>query len=260
VLDVDGTLVDSNDRHTRAWCDALEECGFHAPFRAVRRLIGMGGDKLVPRISGFAEDTPIGKKLSKLRGERFREEHLARVRPFDGARAMVEAFLARGIRIAIASSAEPDERDALLEIAGVADLLEEKKKDTDAENSKPDPDIVSAALAKLSVPARHVLMIGDTPYDVQAGAVAGVRTIAFRCGGEWSDDELAGALAIADGPRAVAQSLAKNPAPIASSRSNGAVRASTVMFAWRVARKSARNDAARSKSISDDAAKSRRSA
>jgi HAD superfamily hydrolase (TIGR01509 family) len=236
VLDVDGTLVDSNDRHTRAWCDALEACGFRAPFRAVRRLIGMGSDKLIPRITGHAHETAIGKKLSKLRGERFREDHLARVRPFDGSRALVERFLERGIRVAIASSAAPKERDALLEIAGVAELLEEKKKNTDAAKSKPDPDIVRAALAKLDLPARRVLMIGDTPYDVQAGAVAGIRTIAFRSGGEWDDDELIGALAIVDGPRALERSMsqdARRRVSIASSRASAANGERGASYTWR---------------------------
>lgn len=210
VLDVDGTLVDSNDHHARAWCDALTAQGFPARFEVVRKLIGMGGDKLVPRMTGLREDSREGKRLGKLRGEVFRERYLPRVRPFRGSRAMVEALLDHGVEVAIATSAEPRERDALLEVAGVADLLARDKKRTDAERSKPDPDAVHAALAKLRVPVRRAVMVGDTPYDVEAAALAGIRTIAFRCGG-WDDADLAGAIAIHDGPWSLAAALRAAP-------------------------------------------------
>jgi HAD superfamily hydrolase (TIGR01509 family) len=207
VLDVDGTLVDSNDQHARAWCRALTAMGFQAPFTVVRRLIGMGGDKLFPRMTGMREDTAIGRRVGKLRARIFREEYLDRIRPFEGSRRLVQQLLDGGTKIAIASSAEERERDALLEIAGVSALLPKKAKRTSAKHSKPDPDIVRSALRTLRLPKEHVLMVGDTPYDIEAAALAGIRTIALRCGGAWRDDDLVGAVAIYDGPSALVSAL-----------------------------------------------------
>lgn len=207
VLDVDGTLVDSNDQHARAWCGALEAHGLRAPYAPVRKLIGMGGDKLFPRLTGLREDTAMGKGVAKLRGEIFRREYLPRIEPFEGSREMVQSLLDHGIKIAIASSAESRERDALLEVAGVAELLARNAKRANAARSKPDPEIVKTALRKLRLPRGRVLMIGDTPYDVQAAALAGIRTIALRCGRGWRDDDLVGAIAIHDDPSALVSVL-----------------------------------------------------
>jgi phosphoglycolate phosphatase-like HAD superfamily hydrolase len=199
VLDVDGTLVDSNHQHACAWCAALEASGFAAPYATVRRLIGMGGDKLFPRMTGFAEDTPIGVETGTRRAEIFRSKYLPHLEPFAGTREMVKQWLDAGIAIAIASSADKRDLMDLLKIANVDDLIEQIASSEDAERSKPDPGIVKAAVDKLKVPRGHVLMVGDTPYDVEAAALAGIRTIAFRSGG-WADEELVGALHIYDGP------------------------------------------------------------
>src|SRR5688572_8363620 len=163
VLDVDGTLVDSNDQQAQAWCAAFEARGFRAPYPVVRKLIGMGGDKLIPRMTGLREDTSMGKQLARLRGQIFRAEYLTGITPFEGSRAMVEHLIDRGIKVAVASSAEKAERDALLEIAGVAGLLSKSAGKASARRSKPDPQIVNAALKNLRLSRGHVLMVGDTP-------------------------------------------------------------------------------------------------
>lgn len=213
VLDVDGTLVDSNQQHARAWCEALEANGFRASYAVVRKLIGMGGDKLFPRMTGFAEDTPIGKKASKLRGDIFRKKYLPKIKALRGSREMVQRMSRSGVEIAIATSADEKDLRALLEIADVADLIEKKASSADAKRSKPDPGIVTAALRKLDVPKKKVLMVGDTPYDIEAAALAGIRTIAFRSGGGWTDDELVGALEICDGPWELAERWSVLSAP-----------------------------------------------
>ena len=207
VLDVDGTLVDSNDHHARAWCEALEANGFRASYATVRKLIGMGGDKLFPRMTGLSVKTRLGKEVSKVRGDIFRSKYLPEIRPLAGSRDLVERFKKAGIAIVIATSASKKDLKALLEIADVADLIKDYVSASDAERSKPDPDIVETALKKLAVPKKKVLMIGDTPYDIEAAALAGIRTIAFRSGGVWTDDELVGALEVYDGPSELAQSL-----------------------------------------------------
>ncbi|PYQ15230.1 MAG: hydrolase [Acidobacteria bacterium] len=197
ILDVGGTLVDSNDAHARAWEEAFREAGLPVPFEGIRPLIGMGGDKLVPRLTGWSADDPRVEDLGRRRGEIFRERHLPRVRAFAGARGLVVALRAAGLKLAVASSADGKELEPLLERAGAAALIEHKTSSDDAPSSKPDPDVVHAALGRLGLPASEVAMIGDTPYDVEAAGRAGIVAIAFRCGG-WDDASLRGAREIYD--------------------------------------------------------------
>jgi len=198
LLDIDGTLVDSNDAHAHAWVAAFSESGVTVDFARVRRCIGMGGDKLMPEVSGIAEDSPQGRRIGKRRGEIFTAEWLPRLRPFRDVERLVTALNDRGFSIVAASSAKKTELRALLEIAGVAAMLEGATSSDDAEESKPDPDIIEAALKQAHAEPGEAVMVGDTPYDVEAATRAGVATIAFRCGG-WRDEDLSGAVAIYDG-------------------------------------------------------------
>jgi phosphoglycolate phosphatase-like HAD superfamily hydrolase len=199
ILDVDGTLVDSNDAHARAWVEALREGGFDVPFARVRPLIGMGGDKLLPEVTGLPEEDPRAEQIGQRRGEIFKARHLPSIRAFPRTRELLVRMREAGLKLAVASSAQPDELQALLRIAGADDLIEGASSAGEAQSSKPDPDVVHAALGRLRLGASRVLMIGDTPYDVEAAARAGVKAVAFRSGG-WDDARLAGAIAIYDGP------------------------------------------------------------
>ena len=199
LLDVDGTLLDSNDAHALSFVETFREAGYDATFEKVRPLIGMGGDKLFPAAIGIEADSEEGERLGKRRWEIFRKEHLPKVRAFPGARALVDALRSRGLRLVVATSAKEDELRELLHAGGLEDLLEKKTSADDAERSKPDPDIVAAALKKGELRPAEAVMLGDTPYDVEAARRAGVATIALRCGG-WGDDELKGADEIWDGP------------------------------------------------------------
>ena len=144
-------------------------------------------------------DSLVGRRISARRGEIFKAEYLPQLGPFRDAGALVSAIQARGFDTVAASSAKRDELEALLNIAGALSLLSDSASGDDAEQSKPDPDIIDAALKKIHVGAAEALMIGDTPYDIEAAARAGVGTVAFRCGG-WNDEALQGAIAICDGP------------------------------------------------------------
>jgi HAD superfamily hydrolase (TIGR01509 family) len=199
ILDMDGTLIDSNDAHARAWQDAFREFGYDISYEDIRRCVGMGGDKLMPEVSGIEEDTDTGKQISKRRGEIFKAKYVATLKPFDCTRELVQRMRDHDLKVVIASSAKADELDTLLKIAQVDDLIEHQTSSDDADNSKPDPDIIAAALEKSGVPAASAIMLGDTPYDVESAKKAGVGTIALRCGG-WFDDGLEGALAIYDDP------------------------------------------------------------
>lgn len=200
IFDVDGTLVDSNDAHAHAWIAACHELGFAVSFPAVRSLIGMGSDKLIPVLLNIDADSPQARRLSTLRRNFFVAQHLSAVRPFAETRALVQALLADGVRVAVASSAESSELDPLLDIAQVRELIQDQTSSSDARASKPDPDIVLAALNRLGCPREDALMVGDTPYDGEAARRAGVAFIAVRCGGWWNDTSLSPAAAIYDNP------------------------------------------------------------
>jgi HAD superfamily hydrolase (TIGR01509 family) len=199
ILDVDGTLVDSNDAHARAWQEALVEHGIERPLPRVRRLIGMGGDNLLPELTGLAHDSPKGKAISERRSTIFQEKYLPGVKPFPKVRTLLLRLREAGLCLSVGSSAKEKELHPLLEIAGVTDLIHALTSGSDVESSKPDPDIVEAAFGELHLRPREVVMVGDTPYDIEAARRAEVDTIAFRCGG-WDDGALAGARAIYDGP------------------------------------------------------------
>ncbi len=195
ILDVDGTLVDSNDAHAKSWVEAMAEHDYIFPFEKVRWLIGEGGDKVLPETISNQEESDEGKQISSRRGEIFKERYLPSVRAFPSAQKLLDHMRARGLKLAVASSAKPDELRALLQIVGAADLIEEKSSSKDAKNSKPDPDIMHVTMEKIGLPADEVVMLGDTPYDIESARKVGVGTIALRCGG-WQDRDLAGALAI----------------------------------------------------------------
>jgi phosphoglycolate phosphatase-like HAD superfamily hydrolase len=200
LLDIDGTLIDSNDAHARAWVDSLREHGYVVPFEQIRPLIGMGGDKVLPELTGLDPESGEAARMSVTRSELFLHRELPKLRPTRGARELLEHMLAVGLELVVATSAKTDEVRALLEQAGVSDLIQLASSADDAERSKPDPDIVQAALRLSGSQAAHSAMIGDTPYDVEAAARARVPAIALRCGGWWDDAALAQATAIYDDP------------------------------------------------------------
>lgn len=189
LLDIDGTLVDSNEAHAHAWLKALAENGFQVPYFKVRPLIGMGSDKLLPRVCGVTLDSPQGKRISDRRAEIFKTEYLPRLKPTPGASELLHHLNDKGVRLAVASSAKKDELKQLLKICEGDSLIQSATSSDDAEHSKPDPDIVHAALEQIELPANQVAFLGDTPYDVEAGHKAGLRVIAVRCGG-WGDEDL----------------------------------------------------------------------
>ena len=199
IFDIDGTLVDSNDAHAQSWVDTFAEAGYEVPFDVVRPLIGMGADKLLAKTIDVRHDSEEGKKLLARRSEIFREKYLPRLKPLPGSRALVLRVRADGLKALVATSAKDAELESLLQAAAVNDLMEEKATASDAKRSKPDPDIVQAAVEESGIGKENLIMIGDTPYDVEAATRAGVKCMAFRSGG-WKDDSLKGAVAIYDGP------------------------------------------------------------
>jgi phosphoglycolate phosphatase-like HAD superfamily hydrolase len=195
VLDVDGTVVDSNDAHAQAWIDAFRESGIPVDDERVRRTIGMGADKLIPHVAGISADSPEGGRISARRAEIFTSRYLPGIRPFPQIRLLVQRFVDDGYTVVVASSAKEEEIRVLLERADVADLIDSQTSADDAERSKPDPDIVQAAIARSGAALEAVVMLGDTPYDVDAAHRAGIPIVALESGG-WRRDDLVGAIEV----------------------------------------------------------------
>lgn len=192
LLDIDGTFLDSNGAHAQAWVDALAQHGHTVTVDQVLPLIGKGGDKLLAELLSIDADSDDGRAISDERKRLFTRDHLPHLKPTRGARALLERLQGAGLRLVVATSATGEELEGLLRQAGIADLIDSAASSSDAAQSKPDPDIVQAALRRADADATEAVLIGDTPHDVQAGAAAGVVTVALRCGGGWSDLQLGG--------------------------------------------------------------------
>jgi HAD superfamily hydrolase (TIGR01509 family) len=185
LFDVDGTLVDSVDLHARAWVDTFHEFGRDVPFDEVRGQIGKGGDELMPVFLSPEDIEAKGEEIERRRSEIFRERYLPQVKAFEGAHELLRHVDARGLRVALASSATAEEVAALKRIIGLeTDDLDAETSGDDAERSKPHPDIFLAALERLpGVGPDEAIVVGDTPYDMEAAAKAGIQAIGMLCGG-----------------------------------------------------------------------------
>jgi HAD superfamily hydrolase (TIGR01509 family) len=210
ILDIDGTLLDSNDAHAQSWVQTFGEFGYTVTFEAVRPLIGMGGDKLLPKLTGVEADSELGEQMSARRRKHFLELYLPKLQPFPAVRELLQTLSGRGLSLVVATSAGGEEVKPLLRQAGIADLIDEKTSSSDAEESKPAPDIVEAAIERSGHEPSELIMLGDTPYDVEAAERAGIDIIALRCGG-WPDSKLTGARAIYDDPADLLAHLAESP-------------------------------------------------
>ena len=183
IFDVDGTLVDRVDLHAQAWADSFHHFGYQVGFEQIRTQIGKGGDQLMPVFVPKADLDRIGEDLDKWRGEHFRAEYLQRIKGFPGVRPLFDALLTRGIRIGLGTSSKPEDLGRLKEVAGIADLDLVEATSKDAERSKPHPDIFQATLAKLGAAPEETVAIGDSPYDAEAAAKAGIAPVGVLCGG-----------------------------------------------------------------------------
>ncbi|MFB2924299.1 HAD family hydrolase [Aerosakkonema funiforme] len=211
ILDVDGTLILSNDAHAQAWVEAFAHYGYEIQFEKVRPLIGMGGDRIIPKmVAELNRDEGVGKQISERRKELMIDKFSSQLVSANGSRDLVQKMRDAGLHLIIASSATSQEMDVLLKIAGVDDLIPEHTTSSDAENSKPAPDIVEVALKKANLEPDKAVMLGDTPYDIESAGKAGVGVIAFRCGG-FSDEQLSDAIAIYDDPADLLQQYDRSP-------------------------------------------------
>ena len=186
IFDVDGTLVDTNYQHALAWYRAFRRYDITRPLWRIHRGIGMGGDLFVPEIAGEDVEREHGDALRDAWVEEF-DQLLGEIQPFDATRALLEEVKGRGFRLVLASSGKTKHVEAFLELFGGRDLADAWTTSDDAEKSKPEPDIVQTALAK--VEGASGVMIGDSVYDCIAAGRIGIPTIAVRTGG-FSTEEL----------------------------------------------------------------------
>jgi HAD superfamily hydrolase (TIGR01549 family) len=194
LLDVDGTLVDSTYHHAIAWTRAFRERDLAVPVWRTHRHIGMGGDQLVAAVCGDDVEREHGDALRELHSQQF-EELMDEVLPFDGARELVEELARRGHDVVLASSAKSEECEHYIDLMQARELLKGWTTSADVEQTKPEPDIVVAALEQAG--GGPAVMVGDATYDCEAARRAGLETIGLLTGG-FSEAELrdAGASAV----------------------------------------------------------------
>lgn len=196
LFDIDGTLVNSNDFHANAWAEAFAKHGHSVDRRAIRDQIGKGGDVLVPSL---LPDLPEKERnqLADAHGEVFKSRYLDLVKPIPASHDLLARVHEAGLKVALASSASTGELNHYLKLLDVKHLVDVSTTIDDVKTSKPAPDIVAVALEKLGLAGDEALFVGDTPYDVEAGAKAGVATVAVLSGG-FSRETLDGARAVYD--------------------------------------------------------------
>ncbi len=209
ILDVDGTLVDTNYHHALAWYRAFRARGLRLPLWRLHRHVGMGGDKYVAALAGEEVEERLGDEL-RADWERIFDELLPETEPLDGARELIVALKEDGHRVVLASSSIQKHLDALLEKLAARELADAWTTKDDVEASKPEPDLVHAALAKAGT--RDAVLVGDTPWDVEAARRAGIDTICVMTGG-FSEAELrdAGAVAVFESMNDLRKSLDETP-------------------------------------------------
>ena len=204
IFDIDGTLVDSNELHVDSWDRAFRRFGKQFPREKLRAQIGKGSDQYIPEFLTADEIKRFGKELDEYRSELFRTEYLPEVRPFPKTRELFERIDADGKGIVLATSGKKTDTEYYVDLLKIDDLIAGYVSGDDADSSKPAPDIFTASLKKLNgVSPRDAVSVGDTKFDIQAAAKAGLKTVAFLCGGT-SEAVLhaAGAVAIYRDPAA----------------------------------------------------------
>ena len=211
ILDVDGTLVDTNYQHAIAWFRAFRHHFLTLQVWRIHRHIGMGGDQLVAAVAGDEVEERLGDSIREAEGELYKEL-IGEVQPMEGSRRLIEDLKEAGNMVVLASSAKEWEVDHYLELLDAKELVDDWTTSSDVERTKPEPDLVHAALDKVGATPGDALLIGDTVWDVEAAHRAGVETLAVLTGG-FSEQELrdAGAREVFTSVEELRQNLVETP-------------------------------------------------
>jgi HAD superfamily hydrolase (TIGR01509 family) len=191
ILDIDGTLVDTNYQHAIAWHRALRAHGHTVQLWRIHRHIGMGGDQIVGALIGERAAERDGDAIREAEAEAY-AELIGEVNAMEGATELLEGLRSRGLAVVLASSAKAEEVDHYLDLLGARDLADAWTTAADVERTKPEPDLIRAALEKAGFRGeamREALMVGDSVWDVKAASAAGIPTLAVLTGG-FSEAEL----------------------------------------------------------------------
>ncbi|HWF51722.1 MAG TPA: HAD family hydrolase [Solirubrobacteraceae bacterium] len=180
VLDIDGTLVDTNYHHTVAWYRAFRRHGIVLPIWRIHRHIGMGGDQMVKALTDERTEREQGDEIRSDEGSEYREL-IDEVEPMEGSRELIEELKGRGHTVVLASSAKEDEVEHYLDLLDARELADGWTTSADVEATKPEPDLVQAALERGG--REGGMMVGDTPWDVKSAHGAGIETLAVLTGG-----------------------------------------------------------------------------
>jgi phosphoglycolate phosphatase-like HAD superfamily hydrolase len=209
ILDVDGTLVDTNYHHTLAWLRAFREHDVSLPAWRIHRHIGMGGDQLIGALAGQEVEDSKGDAIRESE-TRLYGQLISEVEPFEGARELISDLKDRGHDVVLASSAKQDEVDHYLDLLDARQLADAWTTSADVEATKPQPDLVIAAMEKAK--DLSAVMVGDTTWDVEAATRAEVKTVAVLTGG-FSEAELreAGAAVVFDSLVGLRENLDSTP-------------------------------------------------
>jgi HAD superfamily hydrolase (TIGR01549 family) len=209
LLDVDGTLIDSNYQHALAWYRAFRRHDVVLPLWRIHRAVGMGGDQLVPALVGDEVDRELGDDIRDARAELY-GELIGEVASLDGAHDLVADLKQRGLQVVLASSSPRDELDHYLDLLDARELADAWTTKDDVEATKPAPDLVIAALEKAGTSS--AVMVGDTRWDIEAASHTGIETVCVITGG-WSDQELrdAGAAAVFESVQELRERLDETP-------------------------------------------------
>jgi HAD superfamily hydrolase (TIGR01509 family) len=211
ILDIDGTLVDTNYHHAIAWYRAFRQHGIILPLWRIHRHIGMGGDQLVGALTDDRTEAEKGDDIRTAEKALY-FQLLPEVETMAGSRELIRDLKQRGHTVVLASSAKADEVDTYLDLLDARELADAWTSSADVEETKPQPDLVNAALGRAEGPAEEAVMVGDTPWDVHAAKDAGVPTLAVRTGG-FGDDELrdSGAIEVFDSVAELRSRLDETP-------------------------------------------------
>jgi HAD superfamily hydrolase (TIGR01509 family) len=207
LFDVDGTLIDTTYLHTVAWWEALRQHDADVPMAEIHRAIGMGSDKLLDHLLGDDRDRSDDDQMSTAHDILY-GAWWERLRPLPGAADLLRAVAKRGLAVVLASSAKEAELKRLRQVLDADDTIAAATSSSDAEQSKPAPDILQAALDQSDVDPRRAVFVGDSVWDVQAAARLDMPCIGLACGGT-SAAELseAGAIATYENPAALLAAL-----------------------------------------------------
>jgi HAD superfamily hydrolase (TIGR01509 family) len=209
LFDLDGTLVDSNDRHVDAWNAVFRAAGHRFTRQQLHDLIGKGADNLVPSLlPGIAHEESA--RLEQAHGPIFKSRYLSSVKPFPGAHDLLLHCHRAGLKVVLATSASSEERDHYVDLLAIREIVDDSTTADDVEHTKPRPDIFQSALRKAGVTASEAVVVGDTPYDIAAARSAGLAAVAVRSGG-FADRQLIGAIAIYDGVAAILADFDRSP-------------------------------------------------